>query len=92
MRDSIKVAKRQATKRRRVASRQEVQEQEGSHWEWPCQYWDWDWEDGWASEPLPEVQYKDSGWSLERPQWMAELGARVHIRTLWERLLEPSVF
>lgn len=82
------VAKRRATKRRRVEDRQDIDE----WWEF---YWDsyayWMDDDYWGDPPEP-VDLIDEGWSLERPAWVAKLDTFLYRRTVWERLTDERPF
>jgi len=83
------VAKRRATKRRRVEDRQDVDEWWtlfGDYYD----YWMDDDYDYWG-EPEP-VDHTDEGWTLERPVWVAKLDAALYRRTVWERLTDERPF
>ena len=85
------VAKRKATKQRRVESRELIED--GYYYAW----WDYDGDEYYfdgdryggdfegSSDPWDHL---DPEWSLKRPHWMARLDALRYLPTAWERLLE----
>lgn len=84
------VAKRKATKRRRVECREAVELAWIGHW-WPDDDY-YDMACYYEAEATTEyVDLKDSGWSLKRPHWMARLDALTYLPTAWERVLEPPL-
>lgn len=84
------VAKRKATKQRRVECREAVELTWNGHWCW----WPDDYDDMayyYEAEATEYVDLKDSGWSLKRPYWMARLDALTYLPTAWEHILESPL-
>jgi len=90
MRKRRQESRKARSKRRRVVERLEVQ----AWWDdcYDCYEW---WDDYYGDDewyPDDEIHISDPAWSLDRPFWLAQLGALVYRRNVWERILDDDPF